>query len=484
MDKRNFTISIIGRPNVGKSSLFNCFVGRYEKALTHDRPGVTRDRNYGLSTLDTLKEDEKRDIVLVDTGGFFPNGVDHLETADVFFNIMKDQAKIAVEESDLVLFVLDVREGLLPVDREILHFLRESKREYFLVLNKFDSAKQQGQELEFYELGVPQDKIFTTSTAHALGIEDLKIKIQKKVISNPKFDPIEEAADEYYAKVAILGMPNVGKSTLLNRLLGENRALVSDIPGTTVDPIQGEMLLFFEKEYLSEEEELPKKKIKIVDTAGIRKQNKVRDVVELQSVYRSLRSIQEADVVIYLTDITQPFGHQDKRLIDIALDKGKSIILGINKSDLFSEKLKDHRWTKEWLGDLEAKVPWLKFCEMVPLSAKYGNCVKKLKKALAKTIYLRKKALPTAELNRLVGHMLERRPLLVKGNKTAPFKVKYASLVKNSPPTVLLFANRSKNIPDHFKQYLKNGIRSHFQLENTPVHLIIRSNSDFEAEKA
>lgn len=480
-----FTVSIVGRPNVGKSSLFNRFVGRYEKALTYDRPGVTRDRNYNTAEIDSFDVHNPREIMLVDTGGFFPKGVEGLEKADVFFNIMKDQAAVAVEESDLVLFVCDIREGLIHVDRDILHFLRASGKDFYLVINKYDSHKQTGTELEFYSLGVPEDKIFITSTAHGIGVEDLKAHIHRKVLKRPEFNPeVDETEKEIVSKVAILGMPNVGKSTLLNRLLRQSRSLVSDIPGTTIDPVQSDMELFFESEYLSEEEENPKKKIRIVDTAGIRKQKKVRDSVELQSVYRSLRSIQEAEVILYVTEMTQPFGKQDKRLIDIALEKGKSVILCVNKSDLYKDKLKDAYWKKEWLADLYAKIPWLEFCEIVPLSAKTGDSVKKLKKALAKTIFIRNRSISTSELNHLVNAMVEHRPLLIKGKRATPFKIKYASMVRKSPPTVLVFANRSKNIPDHFKTYLKNGIREHFNFENTPVHLIIRSNSDVEKRKS
>ncbi len=481
--KKLFTVSIIGRPNVGKSSLFNWFVGRYEKALTYDRPGVTRDRNYNTSTIDSFDPHNPREIMLVDTGGFFPNGVEGPDTTDVFFNIMKDQAAVAVEESDLVLFVCDLREGLLHIDHDILHFLRESGKEYYLVLNKYDSHKQSGSELEFYGLGVPEDRILMTSTAHGIGVEQLKAKIHKRVLKEEQFDP-EEENTKYVSKVAILGMPNVGKSTLLNRLLRQNRSLVSDIAGTTVDPVHCEMDIFFDEQYLTEEGENPKKKIQIVDTAGIRKQKKVKDTVELQSVYRSLRSIQEAEIVIYVTEMSQPFGKQDKRLIDIALEKGKSVILCVNKSDLFKDKLMDPRWKQEWLADLYAKIPWLEFCEIVPLSAKTGDSIKKLKRALAKTIFIRNRNISTAELNNLVTDMVEHRPLLIKGTKAAPFKVKYASMVRKSPPTVLLFANRSKNIPEHFKTYLRNGIRNHFNFENTPVHLIIRSNSDQEKRKS
>ncbi|MBT7767923.1 MAG: GTP-binding protein, partial [Bdellovibrionales bacterium] len=269
------TISIIGRPNVGKSTIFNRILGRGEQAITHDRPGVTRDRHYAIASLDEVADHSPADIILVDTGGFYPEQIDEHNSRTVeeersnhFFNIMTDHAKLAIDQSDLVLLVVDVREGLLPFDHSIARFLREGRRPFWVLINKFDTEKQRGDEAEFYALGVDDQQLFTLSAAHNRGIEDLKRQIQLFVIewskaAYPKESDLPKhqqwtrgltANQQVISKLAIIGAPNAGKSTLLNRLLGVERALISDIPGTTIDPIQGFFDLYFGPEMIEEME--------------------------------------------------------------------------------------------------------------------------------------------------------------------------------------------------------------------------------------
>lgn len=551
MEKKSIVISIIGRPNVGKSTIFNRLMRKSTKAITHDLPGVTRDRHYGITAFDDFDIDKESEVILVDTGGFYPKEV-HEDLKNInnknalpsFFNIMKDHAKVAISESDLVLLVVDVREGINPLDKEIVNYLRKVNKEFWLIVNKYDSDKQDGDEIDFYSLGINSDNLYRTSSAHGIGFTTLREKIHEKALKSGKNEIVDLKLQEgilpredVVAKVAIIGTPNAGKSTLLNQLVGSKRALVSDIAGTTVDPIDGYFDLYFGKEAeefnkkrtrfhtvaeakaiaeteanaeteaiaeakaIAEAEAIAKteavagseavqevaqeeiekevgsywRTVHIVDTAGIRKQKKVQGVVESQSVYRSLKSISEANVVLYVVDATIGIGHQERRLIDVALEKGKSIIVCLNKVDLLEEQVKDEKARAEWILNIRRELPWLEFCEMIPLSAKKGSFLGKLKKSLKNTIQIRNFKTPTGELNKCISSLVDRNPIFMKGKKGAEFKIKYASLVKNNPPTFILFSNRSKDIPQNYRRYLTKGIREYFNYINTPIHLIFKN---------
>ncbi len=596
MRTRNMVVSLIGRPNVGKSSLFNALMGKQHKSITFDEPGVTRDRHYGITSLNPLGKDEASDIILVDTGGFYPERIEETEeNRDKFFNIMTGHAKTAIAESDLVLMIVDVREGALPYDRDIANFIRAQGKEFWLIMNKYDTDKQAGSEVDFYQ--IPVDDYFLTSAAHNVGITTIKERIQEKAIGFAKTKPSESALsqgitprEDVVARVALIGAPNAGKSTLLNNLVGAERALVSDIPGTTVDPIEGYFDLFFgeqaallqgdmetskndkalfqqyedfrsnnpdvysrivdsyfleedigdpdqadfiddldeiseawdeesesfiyeeEEEVVAEEandsqsevlfseesddsESLDEntteekdenlntsfwRSVHLVDTAGIRRKSNIKDFVESQSVFRSLRCISESDIVIFMVDSTKGIGHQDRRLMDIALEKGKSVIVCMNKMDLLKSTLKTEKERMEWLEELRYKVPWLNFCDILPISAKKNTGLKRLKKTLVKTIFVRRKMVGTSELNRFVFSMLEKNPVVVNRSGGRRLKVKYVSQVKAGPPTFLFFTNRSKGIPENYKRYLRNGLRRTFELDNTPVHLVFRTGTDLE----
>ena len=256
--QRNMVVSLIGRPNVGKSTIFNRLMKKAHKAITFDTPGVTRDRHYGIMTIEEHGENPSVEAILVDTGGFYPQKIEENvakkndRILNQFFNIMTDQAKIAIKESDLILFVLDVREGVLPFDQAILDYVRKEEKEVWLVLNKFDSDKQEGDEFEFYSLGIDGDQMFKVSAEHGTGLADLKQQMQKKILNFDRELKNEMSnlskgvtpRENVVGRVALIGAPNAGKSTLLNLLLGSERALVSNIPGTTVDPIEGFFDLF------------------------------------------------------------------------------------------------------------------------------------------------------------------------------------------------------------------------------------------------
>ncbi|MGZ3788210.1 MAG: ribosome biogenesis GTPase Der [Bacteriovorax sp.] len=618
--RRSMVISLIGRPNVGKSTIFNRLMKKAHKAITFDKPGVTRDRHYGIATFSELAHEKSADAIMVDTGGFYPQKIEENvpkkrdQIMNKFFNIMTDQAKTAILESDLILFVVDSREGVLPYDEMIADYIRKEKKPFWVLVNKYDTDKQEGEELEFYSLGIGEEEMFKLSAEHGLGLLDLKTRLHKEIL---KFEGQQKQEisllqkgvtprEKVVARLSLIGAPNAGKSTLLNLLLGAQRALVSDIPGTTVDPIEGFFDLFFgkqaydldaevafakndnllfqqyeefrannpeiyqslslsynleeegtngnplydEEDYLSSEtplyvdeeaddeeidfdqalsdEELEKydnevyenifseeleemefsdsdeevlsdetsedfasevaaqeqnsgsqwRSLHLIDTAGIRRQKAVEGFIEQQSVYRSLRCITESDIVIFMIDATVGISHQDRRLLDIALEKGKSVIVCLNKIDLLKDKLVDSNAKKEWIKDLRATVPWLYYCDLIPISAKYGRHIGNLKEVIKKTILIRNRSIGTGVLNRYVYQLVENHPVAIKNSGGKRFKVKYASMLKASPPTFLFFTNLSKGIPDNYQSYLKNGLRKEFDLDNTPIHLIFRTGED------
>ncbi len=606
MNQRSMVVSIIGRPNVGKSTIFNRLMRKQHLAMTHDMPGVTRDRHYGICTLEEHHEghDLKEEMILVDTGGFYPEKIEtdprKKNNVDPFFNIMADHAKLAIDESDLVLFVVDVREGLLPFDKGICDYIRSTKKPFWVLMNKFDTEKQEGDQYDFYELGLDEDQMFRLSAEHNRGLYDLRTNLlvtAKKYRENGSLTGEIDAllqkgvkpVNEVVASVAIVGAPNAGKSTLLNRLVGAQRALVSEIAGTTVDPIEGYIDMYFgpdidiltaqdnqfvkkdtvalyeemksfhentDETFLMDEDDLTEEEkriyveygqtqemvvdedfgeefsetsefnyddsnlgddlysesnilsaieknwretdddeiadikhvsevnrwrsIKLVDTAGIRKSKVVEGFIETQSVYRSLKAISESDVVIFMIDSTLGITHQDRRLIDIALEKGKSLIVCLNKIDLLQEIFADKKKKDEWMKDLRYQVPWLSFCQLVTISAFKNRNINYLREAVKRTIVIRNRKVPTGALNRCLFQLVDKNPVVLKKSNGNRFKVKYASMLKSSPPTFLLFSNKSLGIPENYRKYLINGLRKEFDLTNTPVHLIFRTSTDIE----
>lgn len=601
MNQRSMVVSIIGRPNVGKSTIFNRLMKKQHLAMTHDKPGVTRDRHYGIMKIEEVIDGEaqKDEVILVDTGGFYPDKIEidprKKNNIDPFFNIMADHAKLAIDESDLVLFIVDVREGLLPFDKGICDYIKSTRKPFWLIMNKFDTEKQEGDQYDFYSLGLDEENMMRVSAEHNRGFYDLREKLLRAAV---KFKETESSNEELLQKgvkpendvvaaVAIIGAPNAGKSTLLNCLVGAQRALVSEIAGTTVDPIEGYIDLYFgpdvdllsprdnqfrknaeemfeelkrfqesgdvdlnlsvDEDDLTEEEkkiyveygqtaestfddeevgessdfsydesntgtelytendilnEIEKnwdnapeeevanlefaqlknrwRSIKIVDTAGIRKSKLVEGFIETQSVYRSLRAITESDIVLFMVDSTLGITHQDRRLCDIALEKGKSVIICLNKIDLLKDVFHDQKKKKEWLQNLRDDVPWLNFCQLVTISAQKNRNINYLREAMKRTIVIRNRKIPTGALNRCFLQLTDANPVLVKRTNGVRFKVKYASMLKSSPPTFLLFSNKSQGIPENYKRYLVNGLRKEFDLTNTPVHLIFRTSTDIE----
>ena len=430
------TVALIGRPNVGKSSLFNALNDEGRQAVTGNSPGVTRDRHYGRMEWDNGF------ISLIDTGGLHcqvleedGGGKNH------YFNLTTTQSQQAIKESDLVLLVMDIREGRLPMDDEIADYLRSQNKDFWPVLNKCDSPKQEDLATDFYALGSSNDNIFPVSAAHQRGLTELKQQIAKKLLlPSSTQDKISTKA-----KAVLLGGPNVGKSTLLNRLMKSPRALVSPFPGTTIDPME-EII------------DIGGERIGIIDTAGIRKKRLITDPIEKASVGQSLAGMDNADIVLYMIDVIKGPGHQDRRLIDLALERGKSVIIILNKTDLLTEKLQAYP---------KNVIPYSEYCALVPISAQKGTGLKKLFQTLKKTVHARQKKISTGFFNRVLQRTLERNP-------PKEIKIKYGVQVKSSPPTFLLHTNSSRPMPNNYHRYLIREMRRQLEFDNTPVHLIYR----------
>ena len=469
-------ICLVGRPNMGKSTLFNRLVGTKNKMITSSIPGVTRDRQYQIIDFEEWGDGENSTAILIDTGGLYPEKIPELIQKDYFFNIMADATKKAVSESRLVLLVMDITEGLHPFDLQMATMLREQNKQFWAVVNKCDTQIHEDSLGDFYSLGLEVDEIFPVSAAHGRGVENLRDCLHKKLVtftqetSNPPKSLLPEK--DVIGSIAIVGTPNVGKSTLLNRLLDEERTLISPIPGTTVDPVEGHFNLHFKGKIKGWHT------LKIVDTAGIRRKKTVKEFVELQAVYRALHCISSADMVIFLVDASKFFHslieveRQDRRLIQIALEKGKSVIICLNKIDRLPD-LSKKEYSK-WLHSFSSYLP--EFCDIIPISARDGTNFKQLLEAIKKTITVRSESVSTGKLNKVLKSLVEQRPVIPKGAGT-PLKIKYASQIRSSPPTFLLFCNRSRNIPENYRRYLQNRLRVSFQLDNTPIHLIFDQHS-------
>jgi len=430
------TVAIIGRPNVGKSTLFNRLIGGRD-AIVDARPGVTRDRHFGAA------EWNGRRFWLVDTGGMVPGAHDQLNRA------IRSQVEAAVAASDVVLFLVDVGEGVHPADLEIAQYLRKAQRPVILVANKADQLPQDTRHLAFYELGLGDP--FPVSAAVGKSSGDLLDRVVELL------PPAPEPSEAAEIHVAVVGRPNVGKSSLVNRLLGEERLVVADEPGTTRDAIdtplsyQGHTLVF-------------------IDTAGLRKRSKVEDDIEFYSTLRTSRAIERADVCVLVVDAKDGMHVQDLKIANDAWEQGAAIIVAVNKWDLIEEK--ETNTAARGQREVEERAPFLHFIPFLYLSAKTGQRVPKLLDLILEVAEERAKRVPTSEVNRVLEALVDRQqPPQPVGESV---RLLYASQIGTAPPRFAIVSNRPEAIPEAYTRYLVNGFREAWQFTGSPLNLKLR----------
>jgi len=437
------TVAIIGRPNVGKSTLFNRLIGGRD-AIVDARPGVTRDRHFGAA------EWNGRRFWLVDTGGMVPGAHDQLNRA------IRTQVEAAVATSDVVLFLVDVETGVHPADLEIAQYLRTARRPVILVANKADQLPKDTRHLAFYELGLGDP--FPVSAAVGKSSGDLLDRVVEVLNTDPGREPGADAGREPgVVQVAVVGRPNVGKSSLVNRLLGEERLVVADEPGTTRDAI--DTPLAYEDHTLV-----------FIDTAGLRKRSKVEDDIEFYSTLRTARAMERADVCVLVVDALDGMHVQDLKIANDAWERGAALIVAVNKWDLIEEK----ETNTAVRGEREHKdrAPFLEFIPFLYLSAKTGQRVQKLPALIVEVAAERDKRVPTAEVNRVLETLVDRQqPPQPVG---ASVRLLYASQIGTAPPRFAIVSNRPEAIPESYTRYLANGFREAWRFTGSPLNLKFR----------
>jgi len=429
-------IAIVGRPNVGKSTLFNRIAGG-KKAIVWDEPGVTRDRNYADV------EWEESGFTLIDTGGFEPVSKDRL------FIQMREQCQLAMEEADVILFSMDGKEGLTPSDKEIANILRELNKPVFYVVNKIDGPKHEERALEFYGLGV--ETIYSISAEHGYGVKGLMDEVIKAL---PGSTETEWGRD--VTKIAVVGRPNVGKSSLINRLLGYKRVLVDEAPGTTRDAI--DTLL-----------ERDGRRYVLVDTAGIRRKSRISLRLEKYSIVEALRTIDRSDVALLLLDSREGATDQDARIGGFVHEKGKGCILAVNKWDLVE---KDSQTMVQYERDMRESLKYLPYAPILFISALTGQRVSKVLDVVDRVSDQTKKRILTSPLNKYFGKWVEKFPPPLYKNRSV--KLNYITQVSTAPPTFVIYTNKPEGIHFSYERYLLNQMRETFGFEGVPVRLLFR----------
>ena len=436
-------VAIIGRPNVGKSTFFNYIVGK-RISIVEDTPGVTRDRVYAEANW------RGRDFTLIDTGGIEP------ESDDIILSQMRRQADMAVEIADVIIFLTDIKQGVTAADKDIALMLKKSKKPIVLVCNKSDTFGKVPDELyEFYNLGLGEP--YAVSAVNAKGIGDVLDAIYDKLP-----EQVEEEDEKDIIKVAIIGKPNVGKSSLVNKILGEDRMIVSDIAGTTRDAIDSEFVNEFGKYVL-------------IDTAGIRRKSKVNDNLEKYSVMRSLLAIERADVCILLLDAKEGVSAQDAKIAGEAHEAGKGIIIAVNKWD---EIEKDNNTIENYKKEVYDKLSYLSYAPIIFISAKTGQRVNKLFEMINMVASQNALRVSTAVLNEVLSEAVTIvQPPTDKGKR---LKIFYMTQASTKPPTFVVFVNDKELFHFSYERYLLNQIRKEFGLTGTPVRMIVREKNEKE----
>ncbi|WP_443683356.1 ribosome biogenesis GTPase Der [Phascolarctobacterium faecium] len=437
-------VAIVGRPNVGKSTLFNIFANS-RISIVEDTPGVTRDRLYA----DTEWLDNE--FMMVDTGG-----IEIMNTDKIAVSI-RQQAQIAIAEADVILFVCDARAGITHEDAEVAKMLRQSKKPIVLAINKADSPKQEMEIFEFYNLGIGEP--IPVSAANHLGLGDLQDAVVEKF---PETSAYGEDGNEDEIKVALIGRPNVGKSSIFNTLVGEERSIVSDVAGTTRDAIdtpvirEGQKFLF-------------------IDTAGMRRKARIDEPIEKYSIIRSLRAVDRSDVVLMVIDAIDGVTEQDKKIAGYAHEAGKGIVLVVNKWDLYD---KDNTSTLRYTENLRRELVFMQYAPVVFVSAMTKQRIHRLPEVIHYVAEQNAMRISTSVLNQVVEDAIAiNPPPTEKGQR---LKILYATQVKIKPPTFVIFVNEPEIMHFSYQRYLENKLREAFGFEGTPLQMIIRGKNEEE----
>ena len=440
MNHRLPVLAVVGRPNVGKSTFFNRVVGG-RVAIVDDRPGVTRDRNFARADW------AGHSFYIVDTGGVIEDSDEPMDRA------IRTQALAAVDEADVILFLVDAKEGVHPLDQKLAEVLRKANKPVVLVANKVDNLPNDLSYHDFWSLGVGEP--VPVSAISGKGSGDLLDRVLE--VLPEQVDPF---ADDDLIRVAVIGKPNVGKSSFVNRLFGEDRMVVSEEAGTTRDPVDtpfryhGKTLVF-------------------VDTAGLRRQSKVTDSLEYYAALRTERVVREADVCVVLVDATEEIHHQDIRVAEAAWEAGAGMILVANKWDLVE---KETMTAPEWERTVRARVPFLQWVPILFTSALTGQRVRKVLELILEVNGVRGRRIDTAEVNQVLTELTRRQP--PPHHRGRPVRLKYATQVGSSPPSFAIFANYPKAVPDHYIRYLHNGFRERWTFLGSPLRIRLRSSRD------
>ena len=440
-------VALVGRPNVGKSTLFNALT-RSRDALVHDEPGVTRDRNYGVCRLEP-----DRHFAVVDTGGIAGQ-------EEGLAGATARQARAAAEEADLVLFIVDGREGASSLDDEILAWLRKTARPTMLVINKIDGLEESTARSDFARYGFSD--VIAVSAAHRQGIDDLLEEVLGRLPQEGAAEVLDD--DPARVRIAFVGRPNVGKSTLVNRLLGEERMIASEVPGTTRDSIAVDM-------------ERDGRQYRLVDTAGLRRKSKVDEAVEKFSIVKTLQAIEQCQVAVLLLDATEGVTDQDASVLGAILDAGRALVVAINKWDGLTTYQREQA---EAL--LARKLNFVEWAEAVRISAKHGSGLRELFRAIHRAHASATKELGTSEVNKALEIAYETNPPpSIRGHVS---KLRFVHPGGTNPPTFIVHGTRLKVLPESYKRYLENFFRKRFKLVGTPVRFIFKEGvNPYEGKK-
>ena len=439
--KRKPIVAVVGRPNVGKSTLFNALAGS-RISIVKDTPGITRDRIYADVTWLNYS------FTLIDTGGIEP------DSKDIILSQMREQAQIAIDTADVILFMVDVKQGLVDADAKVADMLRRSKKPIILVVNKVDSYEKMMLDVyEFYNLGIGEPMAISAANRQGIG------EVLDEVVSHFPDDTAEDVEDER-PRIAIVGKPNVGKSSLINKLLGENRLIVSDIAGTTRDAVDAEVT-YNGKEYI------------FIDTAGLRRKNKIKEELEQYMIVRTVSAVERADIVILLIDALEGVTEQDAKIAGIAHERGKGIIIAVNKWDALE---KDDKTIYRFTEKVRQILSFMPYAEITFISAKTGQRIGKLYELIDMVEQNQSMRVATGVLNEIMAEAVAlQQPPSDKGKR---LRLYYITQVAVKPPIFVIFVNDKQLMHFSYTRYIENKIRDTFGFKGTPLHFIIRERKE------